>query len=117
MALYGYARVSHVSQSLDVRSTRCAQRVAQSSAPRRKAAPPRKVVLNYRPCSTSSERDTVCVTRVDGIARSIADLQDILRVLSEHPTDRKFVQWFDGGGWFVTMLRNVRLSDVRDGDG
>jgi Resolvase, N terminal domain len=113
MALYGYARVSHVSQSLDVqidalRAEGCTViRSEKKSGTTTEGRVELQTLLDF-----TREGDTICVIRVDRIARSIADLQDILRVLSEHPTDRKFVKQFDEDGWFVTVPRNVRLSDV-----
>lgn len=82
MALYGYARVSHHSQSLDVqvealRAAGCTVvRSEKKSATSMEGRVELQTLLDF-----VQEGDTIFVTRVDRIARSIADLQDILRVL------------------------------------
>jgi DNA invertase Pin-like site-specific DNA recombinase len=82
MALYGYARVSHVSQSLDVqiealRAAGCTViRSEKKSGTTTEGRVELQTLLDF-----VRDGDTICVTRVDRIARSIADLQDILRVL------------------------------------
>ncbi|MGF9764467.1 recombinase family protein [Microvirga sp. 0TCS3.31] len=82
MAVYGYARVSHASQCLDVqidalRAAGCSViRSEKKSATTRDGRVELQTLLDF-----VREGDTIYVTRVDRIARSIADLQDILRVL------------------------------------
>jgi DNA invertase Pin-like site-specific DNA recombinase len=82
MAVYGYARVSHASQSLDVqidalRAAGCSViRSEKKSATTREGRAELQTLLDF-----VREGDTIYVTRVDRIARSIADLQDILRIL------------------------------------
>jgi DNA invertase Pin-like site-specific DNA recombinase len=82
MAVYGYARVSHASQSLDVqidalRVAGCSViRSEKKSATTREGRDELQTLLDF-----VREGDTIYVTRVDRIARSISDLQDILRVL------------------------------------
>ncbi len=82
MALYGYARVSHESQSLEVqiealRAAGCTVvRAEKKSATSREGRAELQTLLDF-----VRDGDVIAVTRVDRIARSIADLQDILRVL------------------------------------
>jgi len=82
MAVYGYARVSHASQSLDVqidalRAAGCSViRSEKKSATTREGRVELQTLLDF-----VRDGDTIYVTRVDRIARSIADLQDILRIL------------------------------------
>ena len=82
MARYGYARVSHHSQSLDVqiealRAAGCSViRSEKKSGTTTEGRVELQTLLDF----VRSE-DEIIVTRVDRIARSIADLQDILRVL------------------------------------
>ena len=82
MAAYGYARVSHASQSLDVqidalRAAGCSViRSEKKSATTREGRVELQTLLDF-----VREGDTIYVTRVDRIARSIADLQDILQIL------------------------------------
>jgi DNA invertase Pin-like site-specific DNA recombinase len=82
MARYGYARVSHHSQSLDVqievlRAAGCSViRAEKKSGTTTEGRAELQTLLDF----VRSE-DEIVVTRVDRIARSIADLQDILRVL------------------------------------
>src|SRR5215204_1270077 len=82
MAVYGYARVSHASQSLDVqldalRAAGCTViRSEKKSAASREGRVELQTLLDF-----VREGDEIVVTRVDRIARSIGDLQDILRTL------------------------------------
>ena len=82
MAIYGYARVSHVSQSLGVQiealkaagySVIRAEKKSGTSLQDRTEL---KTLLDFL-----REGDILCVTRIDRIARSTADLFDILRIL------------------------------------
>lgn len=82
MARYGYARVSHASQSLEtqvdaLRAVGCTViRSEKKSGSTREGREELQTLLDF-----VREGDEIAVTRVDRIARSIADLQDILRVL------------------------------------
>ena len=84
MAIYGYARVSHHSQSLEtqieaLRASGCAVvRSEKKSGSTREGREELQTLLDF-----VREGDEIRVTRVDRIARSIADLQDILRVLKQ----------------------------------
>jgi DNA invertase Pin-like site-specific DNA recombinase len=82
MAIYGYARVSHVSQSLDVqiealKAAGCSViRAEKKSGTSLQDRTELKTLLDFL-----REGDILCVTRIDRIARSTADLFDILRIL------------------------------------
>src|SRR5215212_12140760 len=82
MAVYVYARVSHPSQSLDVqidalRAAGCTViRAEKRSGSTTDGRTELQTLLEF-----VREGDTICITRVDRIARSIADLQEIMRVL------------------------------------
>lgn len=84
MALYGYARVSTTDQDLTVqeRALRAAGcdvvRAEKVTGTRRDGRTELQVLLDFlRP------GDTLMVTRVDRLARSIKDLQDIVHELKE----------------------------------
>jgi DNA invertase Pin-like site-specific DNA recombinase len=84
MALYGYARVSTAEQdcTLQAHALRAAGctviRTETASGTRRNGRPELALLLDFlRP------GDTLVVTRVDRLARSIKDLQDIVYVLHE----------------------------------
>ncbi len=85
VAVYGYARVSDPrsrTQSLDVQiaaltAAGCSViRTEKKSGTTLKDRTELQTLLDF-----VREGDTICVTRVDRIARSIADLQDIMRLL------------------------------------
>ena len=82
MAIYGYARVSHVSQSLGVqiealKAAGCSViRAEKKSGTSLQDRTELKTLLDFL-----REGDILCVTRIDRIARSTADLFDILRIL------------------------------------
>lgn len=82
MALYGYARVSHRSQSLDVqiealRAAGCTViRAEKRSGTTTEGRAELQTLFDF-----IREGDVIAVRRVDRIARSIGDLQDILRSL------------------------------------
>src|SRR5215212_9043888 len=85
MALYGYARVSDprsTTQSLAVQSEALKAagcsiiRVEKKSGTSLKDRPELQTLLDF-----VREGDTICVTRVDRIARSTADLLEIVRIL------------------------------------
>jgi DNA invertase Pin-like site-specific DNA recombinase len=82
MATYGYARVSHVSQSLDVqiealKAAGCSViRAEKKSGTLLQDRTELKTLLDF-----VRQGDILVVTRIDRIARSTADLFDILRIL------------------------------------
>jgi DNA invertase Pin-like site-specific DNA recombinase len=82
MATYGYARVSHVSQSLDVqiealKAAGCSViRAEKKSGTSLQDRTELKTLLDF-----VRQGDILVVTRIDRIARSTADLFDILRIL------------------------------------
>src|SRR2546423_3485264 len=85
MALYGYARVSSIDQDLTIQETAlravgCAVvRSEKSSGTQRAGRTELEVLLTFlRP------GDTLVVTRIDRLARSIKDLQDIIHDLKAH---------------------------------
>src|SRR5262249_37126851 len=84
MALYGYARVSTSDQdfSLQEQALRAAGcqviRAEKVSATRREGRTGLAVLLEF-----PRQGDTLVVTRIDRLARSIKDLQDIVHLLKE----------------------------------
>src|SRR5437870_12147018 len=84
MALYGYARVSTAEQdcTLQEHALRAAGceviRAAKVSATRREGRTELALLLEFL-----RRGDTLVVTRVDRLARSIKDLQDIVHLLKE----------------------------------
>src|SRR3954451_7299498 len=82
MATYGYARVSHASQSLDVqidalKAAGCSViRAEKKSGTSLQDRTELKTLLDFL-----RSGDVLVVTRIDRIARSTADLFDILRIL------------------------------------
>jgi len=84
MALYGYARVSSSDQdySLQEQALRAAGceviRAEKASAARRDGRTELELLLEFL-----RQGDTLVVTRVDRLARSIKDLQDIVHLLKE----------------------------------
>jgi DNA invertase Pin-like site-specific DNA recombinase len=82
MAIYGYARVSHASQSLDVqidalKAAGCSViRAEKKSGTSLQDRTELKTLLEF-----VRRDDILVVTRIDRIARSTADLFDILRIL------------------------------------
>jgi DNA invertase Pin-like site-specific DNA recombinase len=84
MALYGYARVSSSDQdySLQEQALRAAGcevvRAEKASAARRDGRTELELLLEFL-----RQGDTLVVTRVDRLARSIKDLQDIVYLLKE----------------------------------
>ena len=84
MALYGYARVSSLDQdySLQEKALRAAGceviRAEKASAARRDGRTELELLLEFL-----RHGDTLVVTRIDRLARSIKDLQDIVYLLKE----------------------------------
>jgi DNA invertase Pin-like site-specific DNA recombinase len=90
MALYGYARVSSVDQDLSIQkqaleAVGCevirAEKVSGSSRQGREEL--EQLMQFLRP------GDTLVVTRIDRLARSVGDLQDIVRALRDRGVDLK----------------------------
>jgi DNA invertase Pin-like site-specific DNA recombinase len=79
---YGYARVSTIDQKLDVQEAALKAaacdviRVEKASGTSRTGRPELELLLGFM-----REGDELVVTRVDRLARSIGDLQDIVRGL------------------------------------
>ena len=84
MATYGYARVSTVDQDTGLQEEALRKagceiiRVEKQSGTSRKAGTELQTLLDFLRAG-----DILVVTRVDRLARSIADLQDIVRLLKE----------------------------------
>ncbi len=84
MACYGYARVSSIDQdyTLQEKTLRTAGcdivRAEKASGTRRNSRAELELLLEFL-----QEGDTLMVTRVDRLARSIKDLQDIVHILKE----------------------------------
>src|ERR1700744_4493747 len=124
MPLYGYARVSTIDQ--DLRLQRAALKAAgcdvvraeKASGSRRDGRTELQVLLDFvRP------GDTLVVTRIDRLARSMKDLQDIVHELkargvtlraTEQPIDtstaagKAFLDMLGGFAEFETNLRRER---------
>ncbi len=90
MALYGYARVSTTDQEYDgqvaaLKAAGCAiVRSEKMSGTSRKGRSELQILLEFiRP------GDTLVVTRIDRLARSVGDLQDIVRLLRDLGADLK----------------------------
>ena len=82
MTTIGYARVSTTDQDLSIQEAALKAAGARSSAPRSAAARRRAAVTNCARCwSFCGRGDVLMVTRIDRLARSIGDLQDIVRAV------------------------------------
>ena len=84
MSVYGYARVSTIDQNTDIQKEALARagceviRVEKRSGTSRRGRTELQILLDFL-----RKGDTLVVTRVDRLARSIGDLQDIVRLLKE----------------------------------
>ena len=124
MALYGYARVSTIDQdlSLQQRALRDAGcrvvRAEKASGTRRDGRSELAVLMDFL-----NEGDTLVVTRIDRLARSLKDLQDIVHELkargialraTEQPVDtttaagKAFLDMLGVFAEFETNLRRER---------
>jgi DNA invertase Pin-like site-specific DNA recombinase len=128
MAVYGYARVSTTDQNLTVqeealRAAGCdVIRTEKVSGTTRNGRAELEILLQFlRP------GDTLMVTRVDRLARSIADLQDIVRELkakgaalkaTEQPIDTSTAAgkaFLDMLGVFAEFETNIRKERQLEG--
>ena len=127
MALYGYARVSSIDQDLSVQRTALKAagceviRAEKASGTRRNGRSELQVLLDFlRP------GDTLVVTRIDRLARSLKDLQDIVHELkaigvalkaTEQPVDtgsaagKAFLDMLGVFAEFETNLRRERQME------
>jgi DNA invertase Pin-like site-specific DNA recombinase len=127
MALYGYARVSTVDQdcTLQEHALRAAGceviRAEKVSATRREGRTELALLLEFL-----RRGDTLVVTRVDRLARSIKDLQDIVHLLKERgvtlrATEQPINTQSAAGKAFLDMLgvfaefENLRRERQREG--
>jgi DNA invertase Pin-like site-specific DNA recombinase len=128
MALYGYARVSTIAQDLTIqeqalRAAGCdVVRAENVSGARRDGRTELQILLDFlRP------GDTLMVTRVDRLARSIKDLQDIVHELkrrrvtlaaTEQPIDTRTAAgkaFLDMLGVFAEFETNLRRERQLEG--
>lgn len=128
MPLYGYARVSTTDQDLTIqeaalRAAGCdVVRAEKASATRRDGRTELELLLTFlRP------GDTLVVTRIDRLARSIKDLQDIVYELkarnvtlkaTEQPIDTRNAAgkaFLDMLGVFAEFETNLRRERQREG--
>ncbi len=128
MAAYGYARVSTIDQNLTsqeqaLRKAGCdVIRAEKASGTRRKGRSELETLLHFlRP------GDTLVVTRIDRLARSIKDLQDIVHELkarnvalkaTEQPIDTQSAAgkaFLDMLGVFAEFETNLRRERQLDG--
>src|SRR5215831_20579421 len=121
---YGYARVSSRAQDLSIQETTLKAagcriiRMEKASGTSRKGRPELELLL---------EGDELVVTRIDRLARSISDLQDIVRTLktrgvilrvTEQPIDTSTASgkcFFDMLGVFAEFETNLRKERQLEG--
>jgi DNA invertase Pin-like site-specific DNA recombinase len=93
MAIYGYARVSSADQDAELQETALGAAgcdivvVETGSGTSRKGRPELERLLAFL-----RRGDTLMVTRIDRLARSIGDLQDLLRELKAKGVNLKAIQ-------------------------
>ena len=128
MAMYGYARVSTLDQSTDIqeealRAAGCdVVRAEKVSGTSRKGRSELQTILDFmRP------NDTLVVTRIDRLARSISDLQNIINEIKEkggflrcveQPVDTTTAAgkaFLDMLGVFAEFETNLRKERQREG--
>ena len=84
MAIYGYARVSTIDQDLSIQEAALTAagctiiRAEKKSGASRQGRLELSTLLDFM-----REGDTLVVTRIDRLARSVADLQEIVKLLKE----------------------------------
>ncbi|PSC05660.1 integrase [Alsobacter soli] len=127
MATYGYARVSSIDQNLQVqtealKSAGCEiVRAERASGTSRKGRPELESLLEFLRAG-----DTLVVTKLDRLARSVADLSAIVALLEERgaklrilnaaldtgtPTGRAFLQMLGVFSEFETAIRRERQME------
>ena len=109
MAIYGYARVSSVDQDLttqldQLKDAGCEViRQEKASATTRDGRPELDTLLDFL-----REGDVLMVTRIDRLARSIGDLQDIVRAIRDKGASIKATeQAFDTGDIYGELTMNL----------
>ena len=128
MALYGYARVSTVEQDLSIQETALKAagcqiiRSEKQSGTRREGRTELQVLLDFL-----RSGDTLVVTRIDRLARSMKDLQDIVHELkakgvglkaTEQPIDTRTAAgtaFLDMLGVFAEFETNLRRERQMEG--
>ncbi len=128
MALYGYARVSTTDQDFELqeealRAAGCEViRSEKASGTGRRGRKELETLLDF-----IREDDTLVVTRIDRLARSIGDLQDIVRLLrdrgaglkaTEQPIDTSTAAgkaFLDMLGVFAEFETNLRRERQMEG--
>ena len=127
MAVYGYARVSTVDQDLSVQQAALTAagceviRCEKASGSSRAGRPELEILLDFL-----RSGDTLVVTRIDRLARSVKDLQDIVLLLrekgvelraTEQPVDtssaagKAFLDMLGVFSEFETALRRERQAE------
>lgn len=130
MALYGYARVSSFDQDLSIqhaalKAAGCEViRAEKASGAHRDSRPELRVLLDFLRAG-----DTLVVTRIDRLAGSLKDLQDIVHELkakgvalkaTEHPVDTGTAAgkaFLDMLGVFAEFETNLRRERQLEGIG
>jgi DNA invertase Pin-like site-specific DNA recombinase len=128
MTVIGYGRASSTDQSLDIqeaalKAAGCAViRMEKKSGTTTEGREQLRTILDF-----IGEGDTLVVTRIDRLARSIADLQDIVRTLkskgatlkaTEQPIDTTTAAgkcFFDMLGVFSEFETNLRRERQMEG--
>lgn len=128
MALYGYARVSTQDQDLSIQLDKLASagctvvRQEKVSGSSRSGRTELSTLLDF-----IREGDTLVVTKIDRLARSVADLQDIVKLLRERGADLKALDqpidthtaagkcFLDMLGVFAEFETNLRKERQREG--
>lgn len=126
--LYGYARVSTTDQDLTVQREALTEagcnliREEKASGTSRQGRSELATLLDFL-----REGDTLVVTRIDRLARSLADLQDIVRLLREKGADLRATEqnvdtstaagkaFFDMLGVFAEFETNLRRERQMEG--
>src|SRR5271154_6853211 len=130
MSLYGYARVSTLDQDLSIQRTALQTagceviRAEKASGTRRNSRSELQVLLDFLRAG-----DTLVVTRIDRLARSMKDLQDIVHELkakgialraTEQPVDTGTAAgkaFLDMLGVFAEFETNLRRERQLEGMG
>lgn len=129
MAIYGYARVSSVDQDLKLQKTALKKagceiiRAEKRSGTTQKGREELEILLKFLRCG-----DELVILRIDRLARSIKDLQDIVATLNEkgvtlrtvdgHTFDTKSSMgkaFFDMLGVFAEFETNLRRERQLEG--